>query len=181
MVRQPKSGNKLLTTKLLLTFIIFVINSLIGCCSLLLAQEEVKACLFQKTVDLLYQGKAEQADLLSPTWYAKASEGYELALRDYDRGKNIQKKLVEINQFLESATAAAKLARRIFPHLIAVREDAIQANAVEYAQELYGEAEALFQETARTSFQPQAMAKLCQSPLMKTSWDGHKIDVLMWF
>jgi OOP family OmpA-OmpF porin len=114
------------------------------------AQDEIKARLFQKSTDLMTQAKAEQADLLSPTWYAKAVESYESASKDYDRGKNIQKKIIEINQFLQSAIENAKLAKITYSHLLTAREDAIEADAAKYAQNYYERAQALFLETVKT-------------------------------
>ena len=115
-----------------------------------LAQDEIKARLFQKSTDLMSQAKAEQADLLSPSWYAEAVENYESASKDYDRGKNIQKKIIEINQFLQSAIENAKLAKITYPHLLTAREDAIEADAAKYAQNYYEKAQALFLETVKT-------------------------------
>lgn len=129
---------------------LFVISACLVFYSAGLAQDDIKARLFQKSTDLLSQAKAEQADLLSPTFYAKALENYESASKDYDRGRNIQKKLVEINQLLESAIATARLATVTYPHLITAREEAIEANAVEFAQELYEKAETYFLETVKT-------------------------------
>jgi OOP family OmpA-OmpF porin len=118
--------------------------------SSVLTQEEIKARVFQKTTDLLSQAKAEQADLLSPTLYTKAAELYKVVAKDFDRGKNVQKKIAEINSLLESAVETAKLAKVTFPHLLVAREDALEANAVEFAQDLYENAEKLFLETAKT-------------------------------
>ncbi len=114
------------------------------------AQDDIKARLFQKPTDLLNQAKAEQADLLSPISYARAVEYYESASKDYDRGKNVQKKIAEINQLLSSAIENAKLAKVTYPHLLTAREDALEANAVQFASELYEKAETYFLETAKT-------------------------------
>jgi len=114
------------------------------------SQDEIKVRLFQKSTDLLNQAKAEQADLLSPTVYAKAVQKFESASKDYDRGKNVQKKIEEINRLLEKAVTNAKLAKVTYPHLLTAREDAIEAKAIEFAKDLYSKAEAQFLETSKT-------------------------------
>lgn len=114
------------------------------------AQDQIKARVFQKSTNLLSQAKAEQADLLSPTLYAKAVEQYDVASKEFDRGKNIQKKITEINDLLTSAVEHAKLAKVTFPHLLSARDEALEANAVENAPDFYEKAEALFLETAQT-------------------------------
>lgn len=150
MVQRQNFWNRLSAFKSWLIVLFLTLNAGIIFYSSTLARDDIKARLFQKSTDLLTQAKAEQADLLSPTWYAKAVESYESASKDYDRGKNIQKKIVEINQFLQSAIENAKLARVTYPHLLTAREDAIEADAAQYAQNFYVKAEALFLETVKT-------------------------------
>ncbi len=150
MVRYQNYINRLSAFK---SLVIVLFLTMIACFifySPVLAQDEIKARLLQKSTDLMTQAKAEQADLLSPTWYAKAVESYESTSKDYDRGKNIQKKIIEINQFLQSAIENAKLAKVTYPHLLTAREDAIEANAAKYAQNFHEKAEALFLETVKT-------------------------------
>lgn len=114
------------------------------------AQDDIKARLFQKSTDLMNEAKAEQADLLSPTYYAKAVEKYESASKDFDRGKNVQKKITEINDLLEQAIQNAKLAKVTYPHLLTSRDDALEAEATDFAPDLYEKAEDLFFDTAKT-------------------------------
>lgn len=115
-----------------------------------LPQDEIKARVFQRVTDLLNEAKAEQADLLSPTTFAKAAQEYEQASKDFDRGKNVQKKIGEVKTMLESAIENAKLARITLPHLLQAREDALEANATEFAKAAYDKAEMLFYETTTT-------------------------------
>jgi OOP family OmpA-OmpF porin len=150
MAKHQISRSKTLVSRSFLFVLLIVICTSFVFISSVFAQEEIKARLFQKSTDLLNQAKAEQADLLSPTLYAKAIERYESATKDFDRGKNVQKKITEINQLLESAIENAKLAKVTYPHLLTAREDALEANAVEYAKDLYERAETLFLETAKT-------------------------------
>ena len=149
-----KCSNSFNKTKLTSWFSIFVllfsmfVALMTG--SPVLGQEEIKARLFQKATELMNEAKAEQADLLSPTLYAKANEKYESASKDFDRGKNVQKKINETNILLQQAIENAKLAKVTYPHLLTSREDALEAKAVDFAQNLYEKAEKLFIETART-------------------------------
>ncbi len=114
------------------------------------AQDDIKSRIFQKIDLLLKQAKAEQSDLLSPSNYAKALEKYEDASKDFDKGKNIQKKVEEINSLLESAIENSKLAKITFEHLLIAREDALEANAIEFSQDLYEKAEDKFLDAAKT-------------------------------
>ncbi|HEX9971359.1 MAG TPA: OmpA family protein [bacterium] len=114
------------------------------------SQDEIKARLFQNVNELLTKAKAEQSDLLSPTSYAKAIALYDEASKDYDRGKNIQKKLSELKIFLESAIQNSKMAKFTFEQLLQAREDALEANAIEFAKDLYEKAEGLFFDATRT-------------------------------
>jgi outer membrane protein OmpA-like peptidoglycan-associated protein len=114
------------------------------------SQDEIKARLFQNVNELLSKAKAEQADLLSPTSYAKAIELYDEASKDYDRGKNIQKKISELKTFLESALQNSKMAKYTFEVVLQAQEDALEANAIEFSRELYEKAEGLFFDATRT-------------------------------
>lgn len=146
MVKHQKRMNSIRSSVSTSLFLLFAYLIL---CSSVLAQEDIKARLFQKSNELLTQAKAEQADLLSPNLYTRATEKYESAIKDFDRGKNVQQKITEINQLLESTIENAKLAKVTYPHLLTAREDAIEANAIDFAKELYEKAEGLFLETAQ--------------------------------
>ncbi len=150
MVRNQNSRDRLLASRIFFLILFLVCYPCFTPGSIVLAQDDIKARLFQKSTDLLNQAKAEQADLLSPISYARAVENYESASKDYDRKKNIQKKIAEINQMLVSAIENAKLAKVTYPHLLTAREDALEANAVEFARDLYEKAEGFFFETAKT-------------------------------
>ena len=150
MVRNQNSRDRLLASRIFFLILFLVCYPCFTPGSIVLAQDDIKARLFQKSTDLLNQAKAEQADLLSPISYARAVENYESASKDYDRKKNIQKKIAAINQMLVSAIENAKLAKVTYPHLLTAREDALEANAVEFARDLYEKAEGFFFETAKT-------------------------------
>jgi len=123
---------------------------LLSVTSSIFSQDETKAFLFQNVNELLNEAKAGQADLLSPTFYAKAISLYDEVSKDYDRGKNIQKKLNELQKILESTLQNSKTARLTFEQLMQAREDALAANAIEVARDLYEKAERLFFDASRT-------------------------------
>ena len=57
------------------------------------------------------------------------------AQKDFERGKSIEKKLIETESLLQQALENTKLAKVTFPHLLEAREDALEANAPQYAYE----------------------------------------------
>ena len=114
------------------------------------SQDDIKARLFNEVENLLAQANAEQASLLSPEKYQKAVEKHERALGDYDKGKSVTAKIPEILELLKSAIENAKLAQVTFSHLLNARDEAIEANSIEYAKDQFEEAERLFIEATGT-------------------------------
>jgi len=113
-------------------------------------QQDLKDRLFEKANELFAKAKSEQSDLLSPTIYGKAVEINEEAVKDFEKGKSIEKKLVEIENLLQQALENTKLAKVTFPHLLVAREDALKANAPQFAFEFYEKAEKDFLEAAKS-------------------------------
>jgi len=113
------------------------------------AQQTLKERLFSKVNELFSKAKTEQADLLSPTLYAKAVAQTEDALKDFERGKGIEKKLIEIETLLQDALENAKLGKVTFPYVLTAREDALEANSPQYAYESYNQAEQELAEAAK--------------------------------
>ena len=66
------------------------------------------------------------------------------------RGVNPRAKLIEIETLLHEAIKNSELAKVTFPHLITAREDALEANAPQYAFETYEQAEKEFSDAAKT-------------------------------
>lgn len=114
------------------------------------AQQDLKKRVFTATDNLFTQAKGEQADLLSPDNFRKATEKYEAASSDFDKGKNVSKKLDEINELVRAAIDNAKLGQVTFSHLMVARDEAIEANAIEFAKESFEKAEELFNDATRT-------------------------------
>lgn len=112
-------------------------------------QQDVKERLFKKVNELFTKAKSEQADLLSPTLYGKAISKNEEAIKEFEKGKIPEKKLIEIESFLQEALENTKLAKVTFPHLLTARGDALKANAPQHSLENYERAEAMFLEAAK--------------------------------
>jgi len=129
---------------------VFTFLLLIAFQQTLKAQQDVKKRLFTEVDNLLTQAKGEQADILSPENYNKAVEKYDEASTDFDNGKNISKKLTEISDLLGAAIDNAKLGQVTFSHLLVARDEAIEANAIEFAKVNFEKAEELFNDATKT-------------------------------
>lgn len=143
----PFSFLKLSLHHIIILFI--AINSLV-LTGLSFSQDETKARVFQHANELMTNAKAEQSDLLSPTYYSKAIALYEATSKDYEKGKNIQKKLSELQALFESALQNAKVAKFTFAQVLQARDDALEASAIEFARALYEKAEGFFFEATTT-------------------------------
>ena len=113
------------------------------------AQDDIKARVFKEVDNLFAQAEAEQANLLSPENYKKAVEKHEDALENYDTGKSVTKKLTEIKELLDAAIENAKLAHLTFSHLLKARDEAIEANSMEFSKEIFENAEELFNDATK--------------------------------
>jgi len=115
-------------------------------------QTELKETLFSETDRLLAQAQSEQANLLSPVNFQNAIDKYTQALNDFEERKqirSIQEKLTEVRARLKNSIEVSKLGKITFATTLKAREDALKANAPEYASELYNEAEEEFIYAAR--------------------------------
>jgi OmpA-OmpF porin, OOP family len=114
------------------------------------AQDDIKSRIFKEVDVLLAQAEAEQVNLLSPEKYKKAVEKHEKYLKDFDKGKSISDKIPEITELLNMAIENAKVARVTFSHLLKARDEAIEANSIEFSKDLFEEAEELFEDATKT-------------------------------
>ncbi|MFQ5650385.1 MAG: OmpA family protein [bacterium] len=115
-------------------------------------QGDLKETLFGETDRLLATVQSEQANLFSPTNYKNAMSKYYEASKDFQRGKNlntIQGKLSEVRTYLNKCLQIAKRGSVTFGTTIKAREDALRANAPEYAKNLYNKAESEFISAAK--------------------------------
>jgi len=95
------------------------------------------------------KAQSEQVHMLSPNVFRDARESLDKAKEDLDRGKDVKginNKLDQANEGLTLAIKNAKEARKQLPDLITARDDALAAEAPEYALELFDEAEKLFKD-----------------------------------
>ncbi len=135
---------------LLQTLVVIIILSLFSMTVEIFAQQDkAKAEKFKEVDKLLLNARALQADLLSPENYKKALDAYQKAQKDYDKGKDVDNKLVETKKWLELAAKTAKRAGTLLKYLMTAREDALDANATEYAQDIFDKAERLFSEATK--------------------------------
>ncbi len=128
----------------MLILLISMVHSSVFC------QDEVKSRLFSEVDNLMAQAEAEQALLLSPESYKLAKAKHEGALKDYEKGKSVTNKISEILDLLKTAIENAKLAQVTFSHSLNARDEAIEANSIEFSKEKFEAAEKVFSEAART-------------------------------
>lgn len=110
-------------------------------------EQSLREPLFNATEKLMAQVQAEQANLLSPINYKNALDKYQQAAEDFNKGKrirDIEEKLKQVQQLLTGCLKIGKLGSVTFATSIKAREDALAANAPEYAQQYYDRAEAEF-------------------------------------
>ncbi|MFQ5707014.1 MAG: OmpA family protein [bacterium] len=117
--------------------------------SVLIAQDknDMERSLFDKVEKLLNQVQSGQGYVLSPTNFKNALNKYHEATKAFKHGKElkgIQKKIAEARSYLKKALETAKLAKVAFATTLKAREDALKANAPEYAKVRYDEAENAF-------------------------------------
>lgn len=110
--------------------------------------------IFNRTQEKLNDAKAAQADVLSPDIFSRATKKFIEAREDFKRNRgigDIDKKLREADADFTQATQNAKLAKAAFAKLLQTRDDALKANAPQYAAESYAVGEQAFKETMRKS------------------------------
>jgi OOP family OmpA-OmpF porin len=112
--------------------------------------EGILAQLNKKLTELkagLSQAQVDQVHYLSPQAFEKAMQNLEEAEEDLQKGRNVKgisKKVSIAEEQLALSLDNAKEARKQLPTLIQSRDDAIAAEAHQYAVDIYEEAEKLF-------------------------------------
>lgn len=115
-------------------------------------QDDIRASIFSQTEKLLAKVQSEQANLLAPDAFKKAMNRYNRALDDFKEGKNlkdIKNKLTEVRTLLNKCLETAKIGKITFASTLKAREDALKANAPEYAPALFDDAESAFLSAAK--------------------------------
>lgn len=129
--------------------ILFIFAAMLLLFSSLQAQEEIKIRIFKEVDNLFLKARSEQADLLSPENYKKAVEKHEEALKLFGKGKNVDDKIEETIKWLNLSIKTAERAKQNLSHLIKAREDALNANVIDFSRDLFEKAEKLFEEATR--------------------------------
>lgn len=114
--------------------------------------QDLRQSLFKEADIALKEANEANALLLSPDNYEEGMERYQdatKALRDGDNLQDIRKKLSEAVSFFNKATEATKLAKVTFTSALAARDDAIQAQAPQFAPEKWKDAEDEFKGAAQ--------------------------------
>jgi outer membrane protein OmpA-like peptidoglycan-associated protein len=119
-----------------------------------LAQDrsELEKSLFGDVEKALIRAQSEQANVLAPTNFKNAMDKYNQALKEFKEGKQlkgIEKKLAEVRKSLNKALETAKLGKFTFAMTLKAREDALKANAPQYAPDDYETAENMFTSAAK--------------------------------
>ena len=115
-------------------------------------QQDIKASLFKEADNALKDAKKVRADILAPKNFSEALEYYQDAEKDFEKGKNledIRKKLGASVNYLHKAIEATKLAEVTLATAIKARSDAQQAEAPQFAANVWTKAESKFAEAAR--------------------------------
>ncbi|MGE0621082.1 MAG: OmpA family protein [Pseudomonadales bacterium] len=112
---------------------------------------ELRSSLFETANAALNRANAAKANLLSPTNYATGAEYYRAAESTLSRGGNIEsirRDLDRAAKAFQEAAEQAGLAATTFETAIRARDDAISANAENYAADQWREAEVSFRDAA---------------------------------
>lgn len=112
----------------------------------------VVAKMMKTVEDDVNLAQSKQVNLLSPSEFQKAFQNFEEAREADARGKNqtdIIEKLKKAQEHLTKAFNNAKIGATIFTDLLEVREAALDANAPQYAPDLFERAEKIFEGAAK--------------------------------
>lgn len=113
--------------------------------------QELRESLFNEADQILQKANEANAKLLSPDNYEEGMKLYQNAakdLRDGDNIEDIREKLEECIEYFNKAIEATKLAEVTFTNVLAARSDAIDAQAPQYASEIWEDAEEEFKGAA---------------------------------
>lgn len=114
--------------------------------------QDLRQSLFKEADQALKVANEANAQLLAPDNYKDGMERYQDAARALQKGDNLQdirKKLEEAVDYFKKATEATKLAEVTFTSVLSARDDAIDAQAPQYASEKWKDAEDEFNGAAK--------------------------------
>jgi outer membrane protein OmpA-like peptidoglycan-associated protein len=116
------------------------------------AQGDLRATLFVEADQALAAARAANAELLSPSTFARGTQAYMTAEADLARGRNMERirdALASATTALKEAKGAAEIASVTLASLIKTRADATNANAATFAAQLWTDASERFDSAAR--------------------------------
>ncbi len=146
-----RNGNKNLPVYFMLILFVVLVSTP-GSVFSQAGEQGILAQMNQKLVDIehvLEDAQSLQVHVLSPNDFERAQRHFDEAKLDLERGrdvKSIQKNLNRAEEYLAKAIGNAKEAKKQLPFLIQARDDALIANAPEFALELYEQAERSFKD-----------------------------------
>ncbi len=111
-----------------------------------LAQQNIES-LVSAVENEMSQLRQKNYDLLSPENFNKAEEEFQKARKDFDQGKDIRgirEKLEKASRYLKVVNEVGKQGEILFKDVLQAREDALVAQAPEFAPALFEEAEKQF-------------------------------------
>ncbi|HEY5623204.1 MAG TPA: OmpA family protein [Gammaproteobacteria bacterium] len=117
-----------------------------------LAQQDLRDTLFEAADAARAAAEMANAPLLSPGLWEDGLDAYTDAEADLERGRNldrIRNRLDDAISAFDDATEASEIADVTLASLIKTRDDASQARADRFAQEMWTDAEGLFDDAAR--------------------------------
>jgi len=113
--------------------------------------QDLRSDLFREADQAMAAAKTARVDILAPTSYGKADKLYRRAEDNLARGRaidDIQKDLSEAVTHLQNGMEAAKLAEVTLAAPLEARDDALLAEAPQYAEALWAEAKKAFTDGA---------------------------------
>ncbi len=115
-------------------------------------EEQLYQQIFGKAQEKIGQARTLQADILSPDVFVRAFKKYNEAKDDFKRGRSLNEintKLREVSTDLDAAMNTAKVGKVELEGALKARNDALDSNAPQFAQESYATADRFFLEAAR--------------------------------
>lgn len=113
--------------------------------------QTVEQTLFGDIEKALDQARAQYTNLYAPRNYDRAVAEYRGAAEDFKANKNlnvVRERVKRADGYLKTAAQNVVISRSLFAGVMAARQDALQANAPEFAKEAYEAASRRFTEAA---------------------------------
>ncbi|OGG46018.1 MAG: hypothetical protein A3F84_26025 [Candidatus Handelsmanbacteria bacterium RIFCSPLOWO2_12_FULL_64_10] len=117
----------------------------------LIRAQTVEQTLFGDIEKALEQARAQYANLYSPRNYDRATAEYKGAVEDFKANRNlniVRERVKRADGYLKAAAQNVVISRSLFAGVMAARQDALKANAPEFAKEAYEAASRRFTEAA---------------------------------